>query len=352
MTARQVDFALFGSTVLTRLLAGLLRSLHGRSVLLVGESQARFRLPRNLDLSVAPVTRPQTWELLQRGAAETADLLKRMGARRSLVRTDPIFFADTAVGKEALSHFRHMAQAFGQAAEKLPPAMLGQGRDGVAVRDAVLLDTANLEPLLENWLAGHAVKRVDALDDVEWGANGAGRARWAGEDVAFGMAVLCDDAAIVAHGGDLTSQPTLTRRHGTTVLCRAVAPLAAPLMHQLDQGLSLLQRDGHGLVALGGGGMDRFLPALENLLGRRRSPEQIGQAEYATIRSADAAPVIGALAGGATIFAGLGPSGAFLAPSLARWLCGTAAGAEAAWLIAHGPDRDPASSFVAEWSPA
>ena len=65
MTEAHADFVVVGSTPLARLVAGLLASVHGKTVVFSGESQSGYRLPRGLDLSVAPITRPETWALLK-----------------------------------------------------------------------------------------------------------------------------------------------------------------------------------------------------------------------------------------------------------------------------------------------
>ncbi len=59
MSQPTADFAVFGGTPLARLLAGLLAAKHGRRVVFVGESLSGYRLPRSIDLTVAPLTRPK-----------------------------------------------------------------------------------------------------------------------------------------------------------------------------------------------------------------------------------------------------------------------------------------------------
>ena len=69
--------------------------------------------------------------------------------------------------------------------------------------------------------------------------------------------------------------------------------------------------------------------------------------------TADAAPAVGRLHGtGPDVLAGLGPIGAFLAPAIARWLCGVAVPAENTWLGARLVDREAVGSPVAEFGGA
>ena len=84
MSESAVDFAVFGSSPLASLVAGLLASRHKRRVIIVGEPEARYRLPRALDLSVAPITRPETWALLTANKADSAKLISKIGGRNAV----------------------------------------------------------------------------------------------------------------------------------------------------------------------------------------------------------------------------------------------------------------------------
>src|SRR5690606_13001515 len=83
MTAETADLAIFGSSPLSRLVAGLLRQVHGKSVVFVGTSHARYRLPREIDLSAGPITRPQSWALLAEIVPETTRLLSKIAGRHA-----------------------------------------------------------------------------------------------------------------------------------------------------------------------------------------------------------------------------------------------------------------------------
>ncbi|MCS6760427.1 MAG: hypothetical protein MO852_16990, partial [Candidatus Devosia euplotis] len=131
MRQGRADFAIIGATSLARLLAGLLSSAHGKAVLLQGGGQPGYRLVRRLDLSVAAITRQETWALLAACVPETTRLIIRPGKRAAITRLDPIMFADQAGGKQALGHVRHMAAAYGLAAERMQENHLGPQRDGV-----------------------------------------------------------------------------------------------------------------------------------------------------------------------------------------------------------------------------
>jgi hypothetical protein len=353
MTEARADFAIVGSTPLARLLAGLLASAHGKAVVFSGESQSGYRLPRAVDLSVAPITRPESWALLKAGLPEALKLMSRIGGRGAWSRIDPILFSETMAGKEALAHIRHMALAFGHAAELVPASAIGTGRDGVLLRDAVQLHRPVLEAGLDRWLDQHRVRRLRAGETLSVRADGSAELVSGADRVEIGQAVLADDAAIIAHVPPALWPPLLTRRVASTIATEPTRPLAAALMHRLDTGLTLVQQAGRGIAAIGPGAIDPFAAALGVLLGKERDFRQAGQSSYEAVITADAAPAVGRLRGsGPDILAGLGPSGAFLAPALARWLCGVAGPAESEWLGARLVDRKAARSPVAEFGGA
>lgn len=352
MTEGKVDFAVLGATPQARLVAGLLAGTHGKLVLFVGESQSGYRLPRGIDLSAFALTRPETWALLKTAVPETLRLVTRIGGRRCVRRLDPIVFADGRAGKEALSHVRHMAGAFGLAAERVPGALLGEGRAGIHLRDTALLNRPVLEPALDRWLAQQGV--LTGATAITMRADGSGWGmRDPGGRVEIGHVVLADDAAILAYLPEPAWPPVLRRQLATTILTEPTAPIAAPVMYQLDSGLTLMQQTERGIAAMGPGALNPFAAALAVLLGDQRQVRQAGQSSYMQVVAADGAPVAGRMRGsGPDLLAGFGPTGAFFAPAIARWLCGKATEAENAWFAARLPDRTILPSSVAEFGAA
>jgi hypothetical protein len=348
MSVPHFDFVVVGSTPQARLIAGLLAGTHGKTVAFQGESQSGYRLARGVDLSVGVVTRPETWALLAVLVPETIKLIGKLGGRRAWSRIDPILFADGTDGKAALSHVRHMANAFGIAAERVSPRDLGAGRDGIILRDAVLLHRPQLEVALDGWLVQTGATRLDDHALVQINADGS--ARLPGDPgMSFGQTVLVGDMALERHLDRSGWPSSLMRETCSTILTEPTAPIAAPIMHQLDTRLTLTQPPARGISAMGPGDIDTFTSNLHDLMGAERIVRQAGQASYTRVVSRDGAAVVGRLGGtGPDIVAGFGMSGAFFAPAIARWLCGRAGSAEAAWLGARLCDRDPAASGVAE----
>lgn len=349
MTQTPIDFAIIGSTPLARLVAGLLASAHGKSVVFSGESQSGYRLPRGIDLSVAPLTRPHSWAMLKTGLPETLKLLSRIGGRGAWSRVDPVFFAGGAAGKEALAHVRHMALAFGHGAEPVPASLLGSGREGLLLRDAVLLHRPTLEAGLDAWLVQHKVRRLGDDDRLEVRADGSAELVAGDARIAIGQTVLADDAAIIGHVPAEQWPALLSRQVASTIFTEPTQAIVSPVTCHLDSGLTLVQRQDRGITAMGPGSIDPFAAELGDLLGASRAFRQAGQSSYETLVTADAAPAVGRINGvGPDVLAGFGPTGAFFAPLIARWLSGTASAAESAWLGARLVDRMTNPSMVAE----
>jgi hypothetical protein len=345
------DFAVLGSTPLARLVAGLLAGTHGKTVLFVGEGQSGYRLPRGIDLSVAPITRPETWALLKAGTAETQRLVARIAGRGALNRVDPVVFAGSPRAREALSHVAHMAQGFGTASEPVVPSLLGQNRSGLILRDALRLNRAVLEPATEKWLADQGVRR-EIPERVSVRADGSVILHVGGKAVNARQAILADDAAILAHLPLPQWPPLLRRRTTSSILTTPTKPLLSPIMLEVDTGTLLMQQPEGGIAGTGPDDLATFSLRMQALLGRERQVQQAGQTSFTALITLDGAPALGRVGSvGADIVAGLGSIGAFLAPALARWMAGAATSSEAAWFAARLISRNGRTLPVSEYVP-
>ncbi|MHA6298110.1 FAD-binding oxidoreductase/lyase [Devosia sp. CAU 1758] len=351
MSEAEFDFAVFGATPLAHLLAGVLAHSHGRRVLLVGESQARYRLPRGIDLSVAPMTRPESWAMLAQGLPEATRLVARIAGRQALSRHDPIFFARGPRDIEALSHIRHMAQGFGIAAEAVAPSVLGEGRSGTVLRDAVRINRPVLEAGLKRWLDRGGVRRI-APQKVTIETDGRTEVLSGGTAYSAHQAVLADDEAVMNWLPLRQWPPLLRRLPFASILTTPTQPLAASVMLEFNSGTFLIQQAEGGIAAFGPGDLAGFSAHVQALLGRERQVEQAGQTGFQALLTLDGAPVFGRAAGvGADVVAGLGCAGAFLAPALGRWLTGKASAGEAAWFEARLVNRSGKSAPVDDYAP-
>ncbi|RUT30982.1 hypothetical protein EMQ25_08870 [Arsenicitalea aurantiaca] len=344
------DFAVFGSSPLARLLAGLLAHEHGQRACLVGESHGAFRLTRGIDLSVAPLTRPETWSVLRRGSVETEKLLLRI-APRGLERADPLFVAETAPAREALAHVRHMAMGYGYAVERVGEGIVAPGATALRIRDALTLNRPLLETALDPWLKSAGVRWIDPHDgEPVIKRDGSVRFGSGGSSLEAAHAILVDDAPIIAHLPADERARLLTVHSTTTLLTEPAAPLAAPIMDFLDRGVRLSQRPRRGIAALASGPADEAIARIGASLSHLGRLRRAGQAVFQTVETRDGAPLVGPARGlRATLVTGLGPIGVFLAPSLARFIAGKPSVEEAAYFGPREPGRFHQRALVADY---
>lgn len=347
MSQINIDFAVIGATPLARLLTGQLATAHGKSVILVGQSQSAYRLPRALDLSVGAITRPESWALLTAGTPETLKLLSRIGGRGTWFRVDPILFARGAAEKEALAHIRHMAAAYGVSVERVPRPDLPNGDEGIVLRDAVQLHRPALESALHAWLDKNGVTRVAAPTLVAPNDHGGAEIHHENRQYSARQLILADDEALLEHVSPENWPSLLQIREAATILAEPTPALPAAVMQLIDNGTILAQSAARGVVGLGAGELENFASEFKALLGPGRPFVQAGQARYRRVLTKDGAPAVGRLGQtGSTVLAGLGLGGAFLAPTLGRWLCGAPSDAENAWLNARMVSRDTSSAVT------
>ena len=217
------------------------------------------------------------------------------------------------------------------------------------LRDAVMLVRPMLEPALQRWLAGLGVGQLAPDAAVAMAENGSAQVMRDGATIAVGQTILADDDAILAHLPAGRWPDLLQRQLASVILTPKVAPLAAPVMLELDSGLVLQQQQEGGVLARGPGEIADLAARLPPLVGLPQAFEQAGQARMMRVVTSDGAPAMGRLGGsGPDILAGFGPIGAFLAPALARWLCGAASAAENAWCGARLVSRHAGDGAVSD----
>ncbi|WP_152662464.1 hypothetical protein [Devosia soli] len=331
-------------------MAGLLAQRHQAKVIAVGEGPTRYRLPRMLDLSVAAITRPETWAVLTATVPETARFIGRLAGRQAIRRVDPIFFADSAAAKESLGHFAHMARGFGQSLEAVPNTRLGAGRNGYRLIDAMIIDRAAFEPSLEAWLAGQAV-RYKASQAIEMTPEGSAQVHIDGAVIEARQVVLIDDAAIIEYLPPALWPALLLRQARSTILTVSNRRMAGPLMLDVETGTMLLQHEEDSLVATGPGRLAQLSARLTRLVSNSGQLQQAGQVGFEGLMTLDGAPLLGQTMNKGPIFlTGLGSLGAFLAPMLARWIAGEASSEELEWCQTRRPDRQGRHQAIAEYA--
>jgi len=346
------DYLVLGSTPLAGLLAGLLAVAHQRRVCLVGEPFSPFRLQRSIDISIAPITRPETLLLLKRSAAEIAKLVNGWG--KGLVsRADPLLVAETAQSIAALGHFRHLATALGYAVEPVADRAIAEGLL-LRVRDAQLLGHGRLEPALDSWLAKHEVRHLDPAEtELTLRKDGTARIVHEARTVEAAQVILAGDDAALDYLPEDARDRCLEVVPGAAMLLDTAKPLPAPYAWFLDRGVTLVQDGKVSVSALLSGDPATARARLGSAVSRGEALRLAGETVVKHLRTGDGAPFIGPARGHkALVIAALGPSGAFLAPAIARYIAGVAPADEAAWFVARGASRGNQRLAAAEYQAA
>ncbi len=344
------DFAILGATPLAVLVAGLLAE-HGKSVCLVGEPFSPFRLQRSLDISIAPLTRPESLILLKGAATETGRLLAGWG-KGNTSRVDPLFIAEQSDSIAALGHFRQLAIALGYAVEPVVDRTVGEGQI-MRVRDALMLAQGRFEPAAEAWLSRLAVSRFDqAGTALSIRKDGIARLTAGGRTIEAQHAALLSDEAILRYLPAETLDRSLVRLPASTSLLEG-RRVSAPYICYLDRGIVLGQEPkSTSLTAIVTGTPETARARLGGTIARSSPVRLAGETVLPLLRPTDGAPFVGPARGlRATLVTALGPASAFLAPVIARHLLGTAAPDEATWLAARGPGRGNQRLAVSDFAP-
>jgi hypothetical protein len=346
------DIAVIGSGALPGLVAGLLALLHGKRVVLVAPTPSPYRLPRGLDLTLWPVTRPDSFALIERGTSETLKLVGLIG--KGLVeRRDLVVLADSAEGTRALSHFRHLARLAGFAAEPMREA----GRRPVAgtrIRDIQSLSAERFGPALADWLAKSGVRLLDQRETiVSVKRDGSCRLTFGGLTTEAADTVLVGEDALATLLPEEARDPLLQLVPRTAILSpRPRAALQGGIVTFPDRGVTLADLGKAGVVSFADGSPADAGARIGASLPSGAPLPRLAEARFDTLASRDGAAVFATARGGrARYMAGLGPTGAMLAPMIARWLMGTSTVDEAAWFSAHGPSKGTPRLDVAEYRP-
>lgn len=351
MADEAFDFAIFGSTPMAGLIAGLLGSEHGKRVCLIGDPWSPFPLPRRYDVTVAPATRPETWALLAATSVDTLKLLAALGKGLS-ERVDPLYIADTPASTAALGHVRHVAAAYGYAVERVADRALAETGATCRVRDAVMLVGGKIEPAIGAWLDRLAIRRLPAATTgVTLRRDGSVRLSMGAGVVEAGQAVLADDAAILRHLDPDERDRVLRLRKATAILTGPARALPAPLISFLDRDVVLQQRGKGAILAIVGGATSDASDRIGACLGPLAPLKRTAQSSFNTLATSDGAPLVGSAKGlRAMVLAGFGATGAFFAPALARHLAGVATEGEKAYFAAREPSRGNARQLIADYT--
>lgn len=351
MKSNQYDLAVFGSTPSALFLAALMAEDQSRRIVLVHNPATTVRLMRGLDLSVGAMTRPETWRRLAEGVEETRRRLAAGNAGHCLERGDVVMMRSGEAGRAVLGHLRAVAGAHGLAIERFAaPAGPAWEEAGIAAhailfRDAWRLDGDRAAEGLAGWHGRAGVRRIGIgeVEELLFTRDGDVRMTVGGERVVGGEAVLADDEMILEHANEPDFKGVLTAGPNTGLLTEPVAerlPGRVPVV--LGEGFAALQGASGALAAIcegpGGPGAARLLRYLPMFDGARLA----GRSRFVALGAADGAAAVGR---GKTrrcwIVGGLGETGFFLMPGLARFIAGRPSADEKAYWHARALTRDP-----------
>ncbi|MGV3650871.1 MAG: hypothetical protein ACO1OK_05560 [Devosia sp.] len=353
METTAFDIAVFGSDPLALLCAGLLADRHGRKVCLVSRPFATGLLPRGIDLSIAPATRPRLWRLARRLVPETRAVLEDLGAGAAVIPADPIVIGTQPATLEALQHMRHVALGAGAAVARVADADIGDGAVGYRFSAAVGLDRARLIPALLGWLETLGVHLTGPLaSPATLRRDGSVRLTVENRMIVAALAVFLDADAMAMYLPEAFRDPTIQIDPGRGILTGPARPLPASIMLHIDRGATLIQGQDGSLTALMRGNPDSAISRLGACLPAQGPLRRAAQTALFFAHLADGAPLVGTVRGSrARIVAGLGPWGAFFAPAITRWIAGSEQAEDAESLASFGSQRGAARPALADFTP-
>ena len=321
------DFAIAGSSALAALVALALAKKHGARVCLIGKLPAPLQISRDIALSPAPFSRPETMHLL---AGATAELRGFVGADL-VARRSVQFAARSATGRAAAAHARHMLESFGTVTALMPRT---EGMAGFVAEGIWSLDARRLFGLLPARLAEAGVAVFETIEDLTPGKDMVRFAIADGFVTADRLVVTdasCEKCLGALPNGVATSWRTALRTE-------SLPRLAGTMLVDVESGGFLVGRADGRVDAVApseaesdaGKWLGAFLPP-------GRPAEVIARLRSPVLLSADGAPLIAPLPRkAATLTIGFGAAGSFFALPLARYLANDMYRAEAQWFAARG----------------
>lgn len=331
------DFAIAGSSAFAATLALALAKKHDARVCLIGHLPAPLQISRDIALSPAPFSRPETMRLIEKSGRE---LRKFLGASL-FSRRNVGFAARSPTGQAAAAHARHMLESFGTVTSLLPKA------EGLAGFVAEGIWSLNPQLLFDTLPARLADADVPVLELVEDLSPGKDMVRFATRNgfVTADRLIVTDASCGECLG---TLPKGMTQGWRTAMRTEPVRGFARKLMVDVETGGYLAGRPDGRIEAFAGSEVEpdagkwlgAFLPpgASAEIVARKRIPVLV---------STDGGPLVAALPKkAATLTIGFGVAGACVALPLARYLVGNSYQEDADWFAAR--DAGAARASVAE----
>lgn len=311
MNEESYDFAIAGDTVHSALLALFLCRGRAVRVCVVGPLPAPLQLLRGLTLSPGPHSRPDTLALVEKGTGEVRTLFGGRG-EAVLERRNVQFAALTPGSDDAAGHVRHMLAAFGAITASRP------GGDGFVVEGAWHLRSRALFSSLPARFAAAGIGYHPDYGDLQIGRDRV-RFRAGHSFVSAGRLIVAGPAEAAALG---PLPDAVVSGWRTALLTDPVAGAAGRLVVDIATGCHLIAHaDGRVEATAPTGDEAAARCWLAHLLPPSATARIVAAARIPVLLSRDGAPFVWRVPRkAATLIAGFGVSGGFLAPALARIL--------------------------------
>ncbi len=336
-----IDFAIVGSTPKAALLACMLAKTHAKSVILIAQLPHTLRIQHEFDISVAPITRPQTWQILKDNIPTIIEFLNKTSAKNIKIKTiekiDPIFVATELKGQEALFHIRNMALGFGFSAE--PQAISEKFLSSYKFRDAARLLRRPFFASLNQRLKNCGVKLINPAEiNIK---NKKDTIAIISKEINFSakQVVLADDEALKKHlsAADISNAFIQTSMLG--FLTEPIKKMQSPNIFNLDTGLIIHQRENGALDCLTPANKQTLQDQICLMLDNNQITRLAGKTNFTKLLSFDGAATFGKIARSRYIsISNFGTTGLFQTPAIAKILCNEANEFEQQYFNALAPN--------------
>ena len=340
---QQLDFAIVGTGLRAAMLAQELVRVHAKKVGLFLDRLVEHQISREINLGLAVSTRPETLRMMTEIEGDIVPSLTRIAGRHVLSRVHPVIVGVAPPMAQGLAYMYHYLKGMEGEIERLPAGDIkGHRREAIRVRGVRLVHDRLVWPALFDWLHQQgAVLQERTGMNINMRKDGSARIGAGADLFSAHRVVLADEGALLEHGPTEALPEIFQPVSCCAIETDPVAGLNDHLVLGPEKGFwARRQKNGHMK-------MSAAVP-LEEMAGQIRAflspsirPRLNGRRTYRSLRVRDGAPVSGRLAQGGMIgIAGFGHWGAFAAPALARWLCGSSSENEKSFFSRHDPRKD------------
>jgi hypothetical protein len=344
MTEQAKTVAVVGASPFAWLLAGLLASDHSRAIVLLSPPPNPHAMRPLPSLSLAPVTRPETWSILLNHARPALRRLSRIAPTIG-ERIDMRVMARSAAAMVALGHIRHIADGWRYPVDPMEKTPVGTS---VGLRDVRLLDGTALLGAAPSWLAASNVAVLHSIDGLKIRRDGSARFGATSID----RVILADDDAILQwlDADEISTFARIEHWAGIETAPQRQARYRAGF--DLDTG-TVFAQSGDGVIRAAARNDDgNALSRIADCLSLAPAPRLAARTSLTRLFSHDGAPVLGPTRRDKVfVVAGLGALDLILAPLVAGIVSGRASGLEAEWAAAHSADLRQPRREVADFHP-